>query len=736
MASAKNKVIKGEYEGNRIEKIPFEDRIKINMKGKPDIELTKYIVKSYEVITEETLKSGTSAVLRGAFGAFLLGPAGLLAGLSAKNKGIYLIAIKFRSGSESLIEIDDKLFKIFKQIMYESEFEKQAKNSKKFKGIRHMAMNQVDLDSPVEPIDVQVLVESDTDIPHLEINFRNLSNKVIKAIKFKAYCFNSFKEPVGTPPNNIIDFLIQDLSLNPKEKIKKAKVFSVSKKPTTRNINIVVEKVGFKDGTQWSREKAELKEINIPEVSAEKLNNLKTIAGFDSVTYPFEDEDSWTCVCGRYNKKDDKKCVRCDREKHKVFKNYNEDSIVKEIENRERKLDIEEEKRLREKERKKQEQIRIKKIKNKKIKKIVIATVTTFVLIIALYFLFTDIIIPNYNNKKRLEAIENNYNLGIESFDNDNFVKSASYLSGIIDYKDSESYLVGISEEFSTPDNFYKKIFLNKVLREQTDINLISAGSYHLIVINSNGEFITFGKNKYGEEDIDSWNNVDKISAGFKYTIGLKNDGTVLAIGESSFRNMDIEDWENIKKISAGLHHSVGLKEDGTVVAVGKNLDGQCNVEDWENIVEIDTGFHHTVALEEDGTVVAVGNNRNKERFIGSWENIVSVSAGNGFTLGLEKDGNVLSTGKNDFGQCDVSEWEDIIEISAGSNHAVGLKEDGTVVATGKNEHGQCDVSEWENIIEISAGNNTVGLKSDGSIVVAGNRGYSLDEVNDFNFWE
>jgi len=736
MASARNKVIKGDYEGNRIEKIPFEDKIKINMKGKPDIELTKYIVKSYEVITEETLKSGTSAVLRGAFGAFILGPAGLLAGLSAKNKGIYLIAINFRSGSESLIEIDDKLFKIFKQVMYESKTEKKAKSGKKFNGIRHMVMNQVDLDSPVEPIDIQVLVESDTDIPYLEINFRNLSDKVVKAIKFKAYCFNSFKEPVDTPPNNIIDFLIQDLSLNPKEKIKKAKVFSVSKKPTTRNINIVVEKVGFKDGTQWNREKAELKEINIPEVSTEKLNNLKTIAGFDSVTYPFEDEDSWTCVCGRYNKKDDKKCVRCDREKEEVFKEYNQKSVQNKIKEKEEKEKIEYEKRQKENERKKQEKIKNKQLKKKKLKKKATVMVISTVLLVSLFILLNNTLFPYYRNKKRLEAMENNYNLGIESFENENFVKSATYLSGIKNYKDSENYLLNISKEIPSLDNFYERIFLKKVLNEDTDKNLISAGNYHLIGININGDVFSVGSNKYGEGNVDNWENIVSVSAGYKYSLGLKKDGTVVAVGEHSFDKVNVEDWENIKKISAGLDHTVGIKEDGTVIAIGRNDKNQCNVEDWENIIEVSLGDRRTVGLKNDGTVVSAGSYNYGERYIDSWKNIVSVSVGNGFIAGLKKDGTVLGTGKNDFGQCDVSDWQDIIEISAGSNHTVGLKKDGTVVATGKNENGQCDVSEWEDIIEISAGNNTVGLKSDGSIVVAGNMGYSVDEVYDFNFWE
>lgn len=43
----------------------------------------------------------------------LLGGVGVLAGLSAKNKGVYLLAVEYKNNQRSLIEIDDKLYKIF-----------------------------------------------------------------------------------------------------------------------------------------------------------------------------------------------------------------------------------------------------------------------------------------------------------------------------------------------------------------------------------------------------------------------------------------------------------------------------------------------------------------------------------------------------------------------------------------------------------------------------------------------
>jgi len=44
-------------------------------------------------------------------GGFLLGPVGLLAGLSAKNKRTHSVAVQFKDGRKSLIEMDDKIYK-------------------------------------------------------------------------------------------------------------------------------------------------------------------------------------------------------------------------------------------------------------------------------------------------------------------------------------------------------------------------------------------------------------------------------------------------------------------------------------------------------------------------------------------------------------------------------------------------------------------------------------------------
>ena len=107
---AKNRVIAGDYLGKSL--ILGMGKTSLVVGFGKNYYLTKDVVESYELITDEHRKSAASGVARGLVGGALLGPVGLLAGgLSAKNKGIYQVALQFKDGKKSLIEIDDKMYK-------------------------------------------------------------------------------------------------------------------------------------------------------------------------------------------------------------------------------------------------------------------------------------------------------------------------------------------------------------------------------------------------------------------------------------------------------------------------------------------------------------------------------------------------------------------------------------------------------------------------------------------------
>lgn len=113
---AKNRVIAGDYMGKPVTGVAGVVQIGVDFKTL--IPLDKFSVDSYEVITEDTRKSAVSGVARGAVGAALLGPVGMLAGLSAKNKSVVTLAVRFKDEKNSLIEVDEKIYKKFIQAMF------------------------------------------------------------------------------------------------------------------------------------------------------------------------------------------------------------------------------------------------------------------------------------------------------------------------------------------------------------------------------------------------------------------------------------------------------------------------------------------------------------------------------------------------------------------------------------------------------------------------------------------
>ena len=111
---SRNKVIAGDYLGRPI--LSALGTIQLSTSLTKSIMLDNTTVESYEVITDEHVKSAKSGVVRGIVGGALLGGVGMLAGtMSAKNKSIYQVAIQFKDGQKSLVELDDKLYKLLIQ---------------------------------------------------------------------------------------------------------------------------------------------------------------------------------------------------------------------------------------------------------------------------------------------------------------------------------------------------------------------------------------------------------------------------------------------------------------------------------------------------------------------------------------------------------------------------------------------------------------------------------------------
>ena len=124
---AKNRVIAGAYQGKLINQALGSPYIQIGFLKTLEL---KGQVTNYEILDATSTKSASSAVMRGAIGAALLGPVGLLAGLSAKNKKSKLIALKFKDGQECVVDVDDKVYRaILKTLVgIKSTFDESSPN--------------------------------------------------------------------------------------------------------------------------------------------------------------------------------------------------------------------------------------------------------------------------------------------------------------------------------------------------------------------------------------------------------------------------------------------------------------------------------------------------------------------------------------------------------------------------------------------------------------------------------
>lgn len=113
---AKNAVVNGDYKGKLVGQGGGHAFISVGVFK--SVDLDKTTVDTYEVMDEQYQKSVTSAVGRAAVGNLLLGPVGLLAGVSAKTKGAYMVAVQFKDGKRSLMEVDEKIYKAIISTMF------------------------------------------------------------------------------------------------------------------------------------------------------------------------------------------------------------------------------------------------------------------------------------------------------------------------------------------------------------------------------------------------------------------------------------------------------------------------------------------------------------------------------------------------------------------------------------------------------------------------------------------
>ncbi len=151
-------------------------------------------------------------------------------------------------------------------------------------------------------------------------------------------------------------------------------------------------------------------------------------------------------------------------------------------------------------------------------------------------------------------------------------------------------------------------VTLNSALSGKTVV-AVSAGSFHSLVLCSDGTVAAWGDNNSGQ---------------------LGNDSTTSSTVSVAVATTGVLSGKNVVAISAGGGHSMALCSDGTLAAWGDNNSGQLGnnstirssvpvavtvtgVLFGKTVMAISAGLNHSLAVCSDGTVAAWGRNWNGE---------------------------------------------------------------------------------------------------------------------------
>jgi|GEM_PF-4145959 len=256
-------------------------------------------------------------------------------------------------------------------------------------------------------------------------------------------------------------------------------------------------------------------------------------------------------------------------------------------------------------------------------------------------------------------------------------------------------------------------------LSDLPPIKSIAAGSMHALMLSNNGEVYGWGMNSDGQlgseptgaeddfkiapQKIEGLSDIQEISAGSFHSLALTDDGKVYVFGRNALGQLGVvTNTDNITEpvllaeipaiqaTTAGAGHSLLLTEDGRVLSFGAGTSGQLGLGDWNNRSE--PTFIEGVS---DITAIAAGGEYNHDGSAGE-------DSAYGHTLLLTRNGGVISFGEGWDGQLGHGTEESINvpalidaelprikAIAAGAWHTLLLSEGNEVYSFGYNGEGQ-----------------------------------------------
>lgn len=258
---------------------------------------------------------------------------------------------------------------------------------------------------------------NETDELVIQLKFKNIGNKIVKAIKVAIDTFDT----AGNVVDENIFHQYLDLAVSTNQEYSDRKGLFLTNN-TVRSFNVKVVEIVFADGVVWRGNEApeRLSKQRLEEkLSGELVLQYGRELGTSAKYVPFEYKDVWCCTCGNYNHINNSSCLRCKRKKDKQFYFFDEDVLI------EKKRLHDEEKAQLEAKRQKEKQATIE--KTKKFAKIVLPTVFAIVVLIVL---INNVIIPSSKYRSAVKLMNNEY-----------YNKAIAIFRELDDYKDSEAQI-------------------------------------------------------------------------------------------------------------------------------------------------------------------------------------------------------------------------------------------------------------------------------------------------------
>lgn len=320
----------------------------------------------------------------------------------------------------------------------------------------------------------------------------------------------------------------------------------------------------------------------------------------------------------------------------------------------------------------------------------------------------------------------------------------------------------------------------------------VSAGNWHVLMLDSQGRVWAWGDNDYGQ--IGVGHGIDEqilpvlvpglpriidIAAGHELSLALDEDGVIWSWGYDSdgetghsqsgtsvYEPLAIDSPIEFRQIEAGTSAAYAIDQAGNLYAWGTNFTGQLGHGDFlprdqpvqvsglADVVQVAAGNGYALVRHMDGSVHVFGRgsllglgpaalNSSIPVLNTFLAGAVHLAAGEQHAMAILPDGRLLAWGENDYGQVGdfpasdiysptaIPGLSDLVLAAAGEDHSVALTRTGSFYAWGHNDDNQLG---W-NLPPVRTSFARIPLEAEVVSVAARSHGLAIDGADNVWAW-